>query len=889
MPDPNSHDDGTNAAPQAASGPRPPYAAGPTEPATPLRIGRFEVRSLLGEGAFGRVFLAFDAELERQVAIKLPKPEGFTADMRERFIREARAMAKIRHPNVCPVYEVGTEGELPYFVMHYQAGTTLAGHLDRWKVLPPLHAVALAQKLALGVAAAHDEDVIHRDLKPQNVLFDPTRQLVLITDFGLTRIAGQSSATVAGSVFGTPLYMSPEQARGRVHEVGPLSDVYSLGIILYRMLTGNVPFRDESLMEVLRKHCEEAPVPPSVARRGLDPRLDRLCLKAIAKKPADRYQSARAFAAALGEYARSGDSSAWQKIDPDADRVPTDPLPAPVPPVPPIPPRPIDLTPTRRSTHKPPPGPRGEEETHSRSPAEPTELLSLDDEPPADGSVRQKVLIGGVAVLFLAMIVGVVIILANSQKTTPTEPTVANNGTDDTKKDDPKPGNGKKDDKKDDTKKDDGKKDDTKKDDGKKNDTKKDDTKKDDTKKEGTKTDPKPKELPSIANGFAGHTFDQAVERRVAEWVLSLGSELRVAPPGSAPSPAPPPGERLITRRTDLPAEFAVSRIEFVLKPNLTEAEIIKNLTGLTGPVEVSFQECRQVGDDTLRAVSRIPKLTGFMCFRATNVTDAGVEAFARHPELVEMDLQVTSVTKDGVRHLATLPKLRRVTLGIPETDLWLSDLKPCTELHRLTVLARGPQYLTDRGLVHLKPFSRLKRLTMVGPNVTDAWIPKLLDINTFPDLEELDLRESGIDGPGLAQLHRFPRFDWIDLSLSRVRDEGLTHLSTAPRLAYVFLNSTGTGDDGLRALAKCKNLEVLALRECKNITDKGVANLADCTKLRSLDLTNTGIGDEGAKALAECRALKRIVLIGTNVTPKGVQVLKDSLPDCDVVTAAKK
>ncbi|MBN9118547.1 MAG: serine/threonine protein kinase, partial [Planctomycetes bacterium] len=521
MPDPSPSDDGTRAmSPQSGSGPKPPTAAGaPTDPAVPLRIGRFEVRALLGEGAFGRVFLAFDAELERQVAIKVPKLEGFTRDMRDRFIREARATAKIHHPNVCPVHEVGTDGDLPFIVMHYQAGTTLAAHLERWKVLPPLHAVALAQKLALGVAAAHEQGVIHRDLKPQNVLFDPTRQLALITDFGLARIGGQTTATAAGAVFGTPLYMSPEQARGEVETVGPLSDVYSLGVIFYRMLTGDVPFNG-SVYEVLVAHHEKQPVAPSVARRGLDPRLDGLCLKALAKRPADRYPSAKAFADALSEYTRAGDSSAWQKVNPGVERKPADPLPAPAPPAPPIPPRPLDLEPAAVDRKPPPAPPRPPvKEEPARSPprAAPAPRpvpLPVDD--PADGgALRQKVLIAGVGFLFVVLLAAVIVVVVNS-KSPPTEPAVVP-PTDHA---------------------------------GTKDDTKKPDPPKDDTKK----PDPPKGEPPSIANGFAGHKFDQAAERRAAEWALAQGGELKVTPLVGAVRPVKP-GDAL-------PTDFTVSRIE---------------------------------------------------------------------------------------------------------------------------------------------------------------------------------------------------------------------------------------------------------------------------------------------------------------------------------------
>lgn len=352
MPDPDPPDDGTRVSP-----PRPDPAAGTSaagawaatgpssiRPMTPVRLGRFELRELLGEGAFGRVFLAFDPELERQVAIKVPHRDGLTPAFRERFLREARATATIHHPNVCPVYDVGTEGDLPYIVMHFVVGGTLAGLLERLEEpLPPRHALAIARKLALGMAAAHAQGVIHRDLKPQNVLYDKTTREVLVTDFGLARVTGDSAhssesdgqrekagavfKTVEGSVFGTPAYMSPEQARGRQAEVGPLSDVYALGVILYRMLTGDVPFHG-SVYEVMMQHVETAPHPPSAVRRDIDPKLDALCLKAMTKTPSDRYPSAKAFASALADYLRAGEQVGVEpaplfEVVSDAESAPT--------------------------------------------------------------------------------------------------------------------------------------------------------------------------------------------------------------------------------------------------------------------------------------------------------------------------------------------------------------------------------------------------------------------------------------------------------------------------------------------------------------------------------------------------------------------------------------
>ncbi|MCI0702772.1 MAG: serine/threonine protein kinase [Planctomycetia bacterium] len=278
----------------------------PGQSATPTQIGRFEVRKLLGEGAFARVYLGFDPELGREVAIKLPKTDSLTPEAREAFLRENRLAAIIHHPNICPIYDVGTDGGVPYIVMR-MVPSTLAGLLKRLQgPMPPRNAVAITRKLALGLAAAHAQKVIHRDLKPANVLYDEVNREVLLADFGLARFVDQTTASSAGVPKGTPAYMSPEQALGQAEVIGPLSDVYSLGVMLYEMLTGRIPFTG-SLWEVMRDHCETVAPAPSSVREGIDTRLDAICLKAMAKKPTDRYRSAKEFSDALAGYLRASD------------------------------------------------------------------------------------------------------------------------------------------------------------------------------------------------------------------------------------------------------------------------------------------------------------------------------------------------------------------------------------------------------------------------------------------------------------------------------------------------------------------------------------------------------------------------------------------------------
>ena len=268
----------------------------------PTSFGRYQILKPLGEGGMGAVFLARDTQLDRLVALKVPKlEESATADSEalRRFFREARSSATLSHPNICPIYDIGEFSGTPYITMAYLEGQPLSALVEPGKPMAQRRAAEIVRTLAQAMEEAHARGVIHRDLKPSNVMM-MARGDPVIMDFGLALRdeSIETHLTKSGALLGTPAYMAPEQIEGGSRAAGSASDIYSLGVILYQLLTSRLPFQG-SVMSMLGQILYETPDPPSKHRPDLDHDLEAICLKAIAKQPKDRYATMADLAAAL--------------------------------------------------------------------------------------------------------------------------------------------------------------------------------------------------------------------------------------------------------------------------------------------------------------------------------------------------------------------------------------------------------------------------------------------------------------------------------------------------------------------------------------------------------------------------------------------------------------
>ncbi len=262
------------------------------------QLGRYEIVRVLGSGAMGIVYEGLDTSLNRQVAIKTIIKSALVdseqaADYSKRFMREAQAVARLNHANIVTVYDFGEEGDVAYFVMEFIQGNELKQFIDSGVRFSLSKSLGLMIKLLDALDYAHSQGIVHRDIKPANIMIDKAGKLKL-TDFGVVKFVDSQEGTQAGTMVGTPGYMSPEQILGT--SVSPKSDIFAAGVVLYQLLTGQKPFTGDGVFAIQQKIVNEEPPPPSSIDANLPPIFDQIISKALAKKPEQRYAHASEFA-----------------------------------------------------------------------------------------------------------------------------------------------------------------------------------------------------------------------------------------------------------------------------------------------------------------------------------------------------------------------------------------------------------------------------------------------------------------------------------------------------------------------------------------------------------------------------------------------------------------
>lgn len=280
-------------------------------------LGRYKILKLLGSGAMGVVYQAVDPVIDRVVAIKTINLKLSREDMREyeaRFNQEIKAAGKLNHPNIVTIYDVGKTEQFAYMAMEFMDGDELKTLLQDEKPLDLLKAIDMTAQVADGLAFAHSRDIIHRDVKPSNIMVAETEDgmVAKIMDFGIARMPTSSVKTSTGMILGSPRYMSPEQVVG--HALGPHTDIFSLGVVLQEALTGVPPFEGPSINSIMYATVNTTPPAPSVVNPDVPMELDAIVAKALSKSPDERYQSMREFARVLHDAKRMVESGEWKPV-----------------------------------------------------------------------------------------------------------------------------------------------------------------------------------------------------------------------------------------------------------------------------------------------------------------------------------------------------------------------------------------------------------------------------------------------------------------------------------------------------------------------------------------------------------------------------------------------
>ena len=789
----------------------------------PEKFGRYKILKVLGEGGMGAVYLAEDPDLDRKVAIKVPFFEhGDSKAVLDRFRREAKSIAALHHPNICPIFEVSETDGTHYMAMAFIEGKPLSSYVRPEKGQDIRAAVKMVHKIAVALHDAHQRGVIHRDLKPDNIMIDRRKEPVIM-DFGLARREGKADTqlTTAGQIMGTPSYMPPEQVAGRVEDMGPGCDIYSLGVILYELLTGRLPFTG-GLLAILTQIAVDRPQPPSTHRAEIDAELDAICQKAMEKKISDRYASMAEFAKALNDYA-NGTARRTGKLDPvppaDDNRELLEALEH----VPPI-------AGLKTATMKPHPSP-------TRSPK------TARDGNKRKGPPMVAIACGGAALLLLASIVFFMQTKDGTIRVEINDPAieVAIKGTDII--------------------------------------LKQADQGKDVTLSPGERT------LVVQREGFKFETSKLTLKKgdEITVQVELLGGEVFVRqgenvigqqrlPRSGLAGDNPNSGRNVDLKRAIVGGyqpESPTNDWNYVDIQMDGEGNLIwKNAAGVSWSIVLKGTDF-WTGPDCLYGEKKL----------AIERNDAGLVssvavppdgAFPRNPNASAVVRERTSSAGKGQPSSASnmagtsvgQTKVFGTGAAPPAIAPFNADqAKPHQAPARTTTPDRAVSFVESLGGKVIRDDNSAGKpvtgIELTDTNVTDAGLKELASLT---NLSSLNLSQTQVTDAGLKELAHFKNLRILHLWRTQVTDAGLTNLAPLTNLYVLDLNSTQVTDAGLKNLAPLTNLGVLSLPETK-VTNAGLKELASHTNLSVLDLRGTLVTDAGVKelqkALPKCKIVK--------------------------------
>jgi Leucine-rich repeat (LRR) protein len=886
------------------------------------QFGRYRILRKLGEGGMGSVYLAIDTELDRRVALKVPTFDGRDDDKTlERFYREARTAAKLEHPELCRVYDVGKVGGTHYLTMPFIEGRPLSDAISPSRPLAPRQVAAAVRKLALAMDEAHRSGIIHRDLKPSNIMVTRKRELIVM-DFGLARSFDRTDPTItrSGELTGTPLYMAPEQLTGEPDQIGPACDIYSLGVILYELLTARRPFEGPAAV-VLGLVAVAEPPPPSRFRDDLDPLIERICLKALAKSPTDRFQSMAEFAAALGEYLKQARTLLVDELSPDMA--------------------------TAAAGDGGERAKEGTETLYGQFAAafdlgrpSAVESARKGNRPQALKPPAWRRLATGLAIAIsgLALAAGLTYWF-NRPGTKGTNPPLAVNVPPEVDHvaatNGPRPQN---------------------------------------SPEDSAITEAKSELMSAIADDAEHRAMHAVLNNNGALRIFADGREHHIAFDDGML------GERFFTIRGISFCDVALSHdaIEEIsaLVPELMELEeinlrgssiensalaILNRARGLK-TVRVSAPAVNDAGllrtwntksstpspasknkkapDQEAALLQRQSQLRR-LSLRDTSVSDAGIAELGRAPNLVDLDLSASAVSDAALKSISALENLERLCLdGTATTDeglIYLYEKQSIKQLHlaqtdigdlSLPILASLSSlrelditgtFLSERAIARLKaslpqcqisfgpganhdhrqvkaepreriagPVAELSdreaatwiqrvhgSLRLVG---SEAWLGPKSSLPQGPlKIKEIsflssDLKRS-IDDHSAPHLAKLDRLEGLDIRGTAITGQAMRYIAGAQRLKKLIVSETDVDDYGLKQIAALKSLEGLWLHNTK-ITNDGLVHLQGLSKLKELLLSATAITDQGVELVSRQFELNDIELRETRVTDKVIDSL---------------